>query len=93
MLVAQSKNSRVGIKKTSGHPVMFRRNFDFESFDSEVGNWKIAAEKRNLNFAAGSFDMTVVVAYMNFGSDSAIEVVGNSVEVLWILDYYRGSGL
>ena len=58
------------------------KKFDFESIDSEVRNWKFAAEKRNLNFAAESFDMTVVVAYMNFGSDSAIEVVDNSVEVL-----------
>ena len=58
------------------------QKFDFESFDSEVGKWTIAAEKRNSNFAAESFDMTVVVAYMNFGSDSAIEVVDNLVEVL-----------
>ena len=57
------------------------QNFVFESFDSEVGNWKIAAEKRNLNFSAESFDLTVVVAYMNFDSDSAFEVVHNSVEV------------
>ena len=58
------------------------QKFDFESLNSEVGNWKIAAEKRNLNFAAEKFDMTGVVAYMNFGSDSGIEVVDNSVEVL-----------
>ena len=58
------------------------QNFDFESFDSEVGNLKIAAERRNLNFAAESFDMTVVVAFMNFGSDSAIEVVDNLIEFL-----------
>ena len=68
------------------------QNFDFESFDFEVENW-ITAEKRNLNFLAGSFDMAVVVAYMTFGSDSAIEVVDNSVEVLTILEYFRGSGL
>ena len=55
---------------------------DFESFDSEVGNWNIEAEKRNLNFAAKNFDKTVVVAYMNFGSNSAIEVFDNLVEVL-----------
>ena len=69
------------------------QNFDFESFDSEVGNWKIAAGKKTLNFATVSFVMIVVVAYMNFGSDSAIEVVDNSVEVFWILYYYHGSGL
>ena len=56
------------------------QNFDFGSFDSEVGNRMTAAERRNLNFAAES--ITVVVAYMNFGSDSAIEVVDNLVEVL-----------
>ena len=66
---------------------------EFESLDSEVGNQKIATEKRNLNFAAESFDMTVVVAYMNFGSDSAIEVFYNLVEVLSILYHYHGSGL
>ena len=38
--------------------------------------------KKNLNFAAESFDMTVVVAYMNFGSDSVIEVVDKLIEVL-----------
>ena len=58
------------------------QKFDFESFDSEVGNWKIAAERRSLNFAAESFDMTVVVAYMHFGYDSAIEVVDISVDNL-----------
>ena len=58
------------------------QDLDFESFDSEVGNWMTAVEKRNLNFAAESFDMIVVVAYMNFGSDSAIEVFDNLVEVL-----------
>ena len=57
------------------------RKSDFENFDSEVGNWTIAAEKNNFNFAAKNFDMTVVVAYMNFGSDSAIEVFDNLVEV------------
>ena len=57
-------------------------NFDFESFDSEVGNWKNAAEKRKINFAAASFDMTAVVTYMNFGSDSSIEGVDILVEVL-----------
>ena len=38
------------------------QKFDFESFDSLVENLKIAAERRNLNFAAESFDMIVVVA-------------------------------
>ena len=57
------------------------QNFDFESFDFEVENWKIAVETRNLKFVAEKFDMTIVVAYMNFGSDSAIEVVDNSVEI------------
>ena len=57
------------------------QKLDFESFDSEVGKWMTAAEKK-LNFAAESFDMIVVVAYMNFGSDSAIEVVDNLVGVL-----------
>ena len=56
---------------------------NFESFDSEVGNWMTAAEKRNLNFAAESLDITVVVAYMHFGSDSAIEVVDKLVR--WVL--------
>ena len=84
----------VAVENLNSEAVSFDfRNFDFESFDSEVGNWKIAAEKMNLNFAAKNFDMTVVVAYMNFGSDSAIEVVDNLVEVLWILENYRGSGL
>ena len=69
------------------------QSFDFESINSEVGNWKIAAQKRNLNFAAESFDMTVVVAFLNFGSDSAIEVVDNLVEVIRTLDHYRGSNL
>ena len=58
------------------------QKFEFESCNSEVGKWTIAAEKRNLNFAAESFDMTVVVAYLNFGSDFAIEVVNISAEVL-----------
>ena len=58
------------------------QNFDFESFDSEVGKWTIAAEKKNLSFGAESFDMTVVVVYMNFGSDSAIDVFDNLDEVL-----------
>ena len=58
------------------------QNSDFESFDCEFGIWKIAAEKWNLNLAGESFDMTVVVAYTNVGSDSAIEVVENLVEVL-----------
>ena len=58
------------------------QNFDFESFGSMVGDWMTAAEKNNLNFAAESFDKIVVVAYMNFGSDSVIEVVDNLVEVL-----------
>ena len=68
-------------------------SFVFESINSEVGNWKIAAQKRHLSFAAESFDMTVVVAYMNFGSDSAIEVVDNLVEVIRTLDHSRGSNL
>ena len=73
----------VAVENLNSEAVSFdSQNFDFESFDIEVGNWKIAAEKRNLNFAAEIFDMTVVVAYMNFGSDSAIEVVDNLIEVL-----------
>ena len=73
----------VAVENLNSEAVSFDfQKFDLESLDSEVGNWKIAAEKRNLSFAAESFDMTVVVAYMNFGSDSAIEVVDNSVEVL-----------
>ena len=63
------------------------QNFVSEIFDSEAGKRKIAAEKKGLNFAAGSFDVAVVLAYMNFGSDSAIEGVDNSVEVLRILKY------
>ena len=46
-------------------------NFDFEGFVSEVENWKIAAKRKSLNFVAEKFVITVVVAYMNFGSDSA----------------------
>ena len=57
------------------------QNFDFEILDSEVGNCKIAAEEKISNFAAETFDMTVVVAYMNFSSDSVIEVVDNLIEV------------
>ena len=57
------------------------QKFDVESFDSEVKNWMTAAEKRNLSFAAKNIVKTVVVAYMNFGSDSAIEVVDKLVEV------------
>ena len=73
----------VSVKNLNSQAASFDcQKFDFESFDSEVGNWKIAAERRNLKFAAESFAMTVVVAYMNFGSDFAIEVVDNSVEVL-----------
>ena len=73
----------VAVENLKSEAVSFDfQSFDFESLDSEVGNWKIAAEKRKLNFAAESFDMAVVVAYMNFGSDSAIEVVDNLVEVL-----------
>ena len=57
------------------------RHFDFKNFGSEVGNWTIAAGKMNLNFAAENVDMSVVVAYMNFGSDSVIEVFDELVEV------------
>ena len=38
--------------------------------------------KKGMNFPVESFDMRVVVAFMHFGSDSAIEVVDNLVEVL-----------
>ena len=56
--------------------------FDFEGFHSEIGNWKIAAQKRNLNLREDLIiDNFVFVAYMNFGSDSAIEVFDNLVEV------------
>ena len=73
----------VAVENLNSETVSFdSQNFDFESFDSEVANWEIAAEKRTFNFAAESFDMTVVVGYKNFGSDSVIEVVDNSVEVL-----------
>ena len=73
----------VAVENLNSEAVSFDfQSFDFESLDSDVGNWKIAAEKSDLNFATESFDMTVVVAYMNFGSDSAIEVVDNLVEVL-----------
>ena len=73
----------VAVENLNSGAVKFdSQKFDFESLNSEVGNWKIVAEKRNLNFAAENSDMTGVVAYMNFGSDSAIEVVDNSVEVL-----------
>ena len=84
----------VAVENLNSEAVSFdSHNFDFESVDSEVGNWKIAAKKENLNFAAENFDMTVVMAYMNFGSDSAIEVVDKSIEVLRILEHYRESGL
>ena len=72
----------VAVENLSSEAVSFGfQNADFESLDSEVGNRNIAAEKWNLSFAAKKFDMTVV-AYMNFGSDSPIEVVDNLVEVL-----------
>ena len=72
----------VSVEKLNTGAVSFdSQNFDFERFDSEVEKWKIAAERRNLIFVAEKFDMTVLVAYMNFSSDSAIEVVDNSVEV------------
>ena len=73
----------VAVGSLNSEAVIFDpQKFELESIDSEVKNWKIAAEKLNLNFAAESFDMTVVVAHMNFGSDSALEVVDNLVEVL-----------
>ena len=73
----------VAIGKLNSEAVSFDfQNLDFESFDSEVGNWKIAAARRSSSFAAESFDMTVAVAYRNFGHDSAIEVVDNLVELL-----------
>ena len=73
----------VAVENLNSEAVSFDfQSFDFENLFSEVGNWKIAAEKRKLNFAAESVDMTVVVAYMNFSSDSASEIVDNLVEVL-----------
>ena len=73
----------VAVENLNSETVSFdSEKFDFESFDSEVENWKIAAERRNFNIAAESFDMTVVVAYMKFGSDSAIEVLDKLVKVL-----------
>ena len=75
----------VAVENLNSEAVEFDfHNFDFESFVSEVGKLTIAAEKKNLSFAAERFDMTVVVAYMDFGSDSAIEVFDNLVEVLLI---------
>ena len=56
--------------------------FDFENFDFEVGNWKIEAENRNLSFAAEISHMTVVLAYVNIGSVSAIQVFDSLVGVL-----------
>ena len=77
----------VAVENLNSEAVSFSlENCDFQSLDSEVGNRKTATEKKNLNFAAESFDMTVVVTYMNFGSDSAIQVVDNLVEVLRILE-------
>ena len=73
----------VAVENLNSEAVRFDfQNFDFESLNSDVGDWKIAADKRNLNFAGESFDMTVVVEYMNFGSVSAIEVFDNLVEGL-----------
>ena len=57
-------------------------NFRFEGPDSQVENSEILAQKRILNFAAETFEMTVVVTYMNFSINSAIEVVDVLVEVL-----------
>ena len=68
------------------------QNFDFERFDSEAEKSKIAAERRNSNIAAENFDMIVFVAFKNFGSDCALQVVDISVEVLWILNYYLANG-
>ena len=79
----------VSVENLNSETVNFdSQNFDSKSFDFEVENWKIEAEKRKLNFAAKNFDITGVVACMNFGSDSAIEVVDSSVQVLRILDCY-----
>ena len=74
----------VAVESLKSEAVSFDfQSFVFENSDSEVGNWKIAAEKKKtLSFAAENFDMTVVVAYMNFGSVSAIEIVDSFVEVL-----------
>ena len=84
----------VSIEKLNCEAVSFDSwNFDFEKFGFEVESWKNAAEKRILNNAAKTFHLAVVVAYTNFSSDSAIEVGDNSVEVLWILEYYRETGL
>ena len=60
-------------------------NFDSSNFDSEfsdagVENNNIAAEKRILKNVAKNMDTIVVVVYMNFGCDSATEVVDNSVD-------------
>ena len=73
----------VAVENLNSEAVSFVfQNFDFEYFDSEVRNWMNEAGKKILKFAAENFDMTVVVAYMNFGSDSANEVVDNLLQVL-----------
>ena len=53
------------------------KSFDFEILilkmlilSLETGRLRL--KKKKLNLAAKNFDMTVVVAYMNFGSDSAL---------------------
>ena len=72
----------VAVENLNSEAVSFdSQSFGFESLHSEVGNGKIAAEKKNLNFAAESFDMIVIVAYMKSGSGFVLEVVGNLVEV------------
>ena len=57
-----------------------------------LGTERLRLKKSKSIFAAECFDMTVFVAYMNFGADSAIDVVDNSFEVLRTLESYRGSG-
>ena len=53
-------------------------SFDFQIFDLKVLIVRLETRrlrlKKNLNFAAKNFVMTVIVVYMNFGSDSAIEI-------------------
>ena len=63
-----------------------------ENFESEFKNSENLAEKKNLGFVHENFAKTFVVANMNFGSKFALEVVDNSVEVLWILKIYRENG-
>ena len=70
----------VCVEKSNSEAVTFDTQFfDSESFEAEVENQMIAADKRKLNFVPEKSVMTVFVAYMNFGSDCALDIVDISI--------------